>query len=470
MKKKSALVLGASSDKLFAVGTFIISLMQKNPSFTDDIIVFYYEITDEQRRRFSSIGSVILKKYDCPFANAAELSYFTKELFTLMVYTKYECIRLLSEYHTVIWMDYDMFVLDELSEPLIPVKEGVRAIVTERVEDSLIEGATLPSKKRINGIHSSVFALYDTLRDYEKIYDFCIEKTVELTDLLKCPEQAVLMQTIITNLNSIKSVSTVVKKMEELALAADEEPEGLKVCREGGVTVEYKNLSVKYEGHAVVNDLSFRFEAGKKYLIVGKNGCGKSTMFKTLKKRIPEYSGDITVNGVSFNDISGAELCRCVSYLNERVSLFSGKGSENITLFRETDAESFKNAVTQAQVNIDLSRTINDGGVNISSGEQRRIEIARSLIESVDFIVFDEVISTLDIETAYEIEKMILGYKDKTIVFISHNFSGLLMKEYDEIIYMDDGRIIAHGPFNEITKNEQFKHILKIKFGDLISV
>ena len=281
---------------------------------------------------------------------------------------------------------------------------------------------------------------------------------------------ALPMQTIITNLNSIKSVKSVVKQMEELATSADEQRETKSVDHSDGVTLEYKNLSVEYDGRAVVDNLSFTFEKNKKYLIVGKNGCGKSTMFKTLKKRISAYSGDILINGVSFEDISNEELSRSVSYLNENVSLFSGKVSDNITLYRNPAPEKIANSVKLAQMNLDADRIILDGGVNISSGEQRRIEIARSLIESVDCIVFDEVISTLDIETAYEIEKMILGYDDKTIVFISHNFSGLLMKEYDEIIYMDSGKIVAHGPFDEIVKNEEFKKIVKIKFGDLISV
>ncbi len=276
------------------------------------------------------------------------------------------------------------------------------------------------------------------------------------------------MQTIIMNLNSIKSVKSVVNKMEELASASDDAPATEAVDREGGVCVEFRSLNVEYDGNAVVKDLSFTFERGKKYLIVGKNGCGKSTMFKTLKKRIPDYTGDILINGTSFSELDNAELSRCVSYLNENVSILSGKVVDNITLYRDVTRERFDEATKRAQINIDLDRTVLDGGVNISSGEQRRIEVARSLIDEVDFIVFDEVISTLDIETAYEIEKMILGYRDKTIVFISHNFSGMLMREYDEILYMDAGEIIAHGSYDQMVANPRFKALLRIKFGDLI--
>ncbi len=190
MKKKSVLVFGASSDKLFAVGTFLISLRKKMPDFTDDIIVFYDEISEEDRRKLLSFKNLQLRRYECPFSNVDGLTYYVRELYTLMVYSKYECFRLLSEYECVIWMDYDMFVLDELYELLTPVREGVRAIVTERITDSLAE-EFMPDG-RINGIHSSVFALYDTLKCPEEIYDYCIRRTVELNQVLRCPEQAVM--------------------------------------------------------------------------------------------------------------------------------------------------------------------------------------------------------------------------------------------------------------------------------------
>ena len=115
-----------------------------------------------------------------------------------------------------------------------------------------------------------------------------------------------------------------------------------------------------------------------------------------------------------------------------------------------------------------MNRVISDEGRNISSGEQRRIEIARSLIESVKFLVFDEVVSTLDIETAYEIEKLALSFKDKTVVFISHNFSGKLIREYDEILVMKKGKLISHGKYDDlIEKCSYFKKICNIKFGDI---
>ena len=199
---------------------------------------------------------------------------------------------------------------------------------------------------------------------------------------------------------------------------------------------------------------------------VGLNGSGKSTLFKALKKWYGIQGERIKINEKPVSAISNTALSRSVSYLNENVSLFSGSVKDNITLFREYSPEIFGNAVESAQVRLDLGRMINDEGKNISSGEQRRIEIARSLLSSVRMIVFDEVVSTLDIETAYEIEKMALDFADKTVVFISHNFSGKLIREYDDILVMQGGALLAHGTYDELIHEcDYFKRICEIKFG-----
>ena len=134
----------------------------------------------------------------------------------------------------------------------------------------------------------------------------------------------------------------------------------------------------------------------------------------------------------------------------------------------EYSEEELQKAVENAQMNLNIDREINDCGTNISSGEQRRIEIARSILRNVKVLIFDEVVSTLDVVTAYEIEKMILEYSDKTVIFISHNFSGKLIKNYDEILVVGDGKIVNHGTFEHLYNTcEYFKEICDIKIGNL---
>ena len=282
-------------------------------------------------------------------------------------------------------------------------------------------------------------------------------------------ELAAPLQGIIENVNSIKSVKSITEKIK--ALTSDDVQEGNSVASihtavGHEINIEFRNLTVSFDNRNIIDNFSFNFQQGGKYLIIGKNGSGKSSIFKALKKRFRSYKGQIFVNGVELSSFTNEELSDLVSYLNENVSIFSGSIEENVMFGRRVSKEQYNNAIRDAHVELNAKRYVGEDGFNISSGEQRKIEIARTLISPAKFIIFDEVISTLDIETAYDIEKMALNYDDKTVVFISHNFSGKLIREYDEILVMVDGSLVAHGTYDDlIMSNEYFRTICEIKFG-----
>lgn len=286
---------------------------------------------------------------------------------------------------------------------------------------------------------------------------------------------ALPLQNIIMNVNSIHSVKALVRKfndyssqMGEFEICAVDAPSNLRNVHSHGEgrEIEFNDVSLVIDGKAIIDHFSFRFEKSKKYLVVGLNGSGKSSLFRALKKWFPQCQGTITIDGIELSSLDNEQLSHTVSYMNENVSLFSGTVRDNVSLYRQYPAEAFDRAVRDAQVRLNLNREIGDEGRNISSGEQRRIEIARSLLDSVGVLVFDEVISTLDIETAYEIEKLALGFEEKTVIFISHNFSGKLICEYDEILVMSKGKLISHGSYDTLLNEcDYFRKICKIKFG-----
>lgn len=285
---------------------------------------------------------------------------------------------------------------------------------------------------------------------------------------------ALPIQNILINVNSIRSVKNVVKKVQTVSnrFSCMEDAVDPIECDDAPTCdrcqVQFKNLSLKLGDKKVIDDFSFTFEAGKKYLMVGVNGSGKSSVFKVLKKWYRSSAGEINLNGRPLKELSGKKLSDLVSYLNESVSMFSGTVKENITLFRNYSDSDLHHAITEAHLQLDPDHKIDDEGRNISSGEQRRIEIARALLRNTPVLIFDEVISTLDVETAYEIERHALELKNKTVIFISHNFSGALIDQYDEILVMDKGRLIASGKYGELLEIcPYFKRICKIKVGTL---
>lgn len=276
------------------------------------------------------------------------------------------------------------------------------------------------------------------------------------------------LQNCLHKVNEIRSVKTIVDKIDlfnkkaEISQSIIENPSSLL---DDVNVLSYRNVSFSIGDKSVIKNFSFDFEKGKKYLIIGKNGAGKSTLFKLLKRIYGTYSGDICFNDTNINQLSYVELSDCSSYLNEEVNVYSATVRENIKLFRNVDDAVLDAAITKAKVKVDLDRKLRDNGSNISSGEKRRIEIARTLVKNTPVIVFDEVISTLDIETAYEIEKLALNL-EATVIFISHNFSGELVRDYDEILLLDNGSLIAHGAHDQLLQNSvDYRRIWNIKNG-----
>lgn len=275
-------------------------------------------------------------------------------------------------------------------------------------------------------------------------------------------------QNCLHKVNEIRSVRTIIEKIDAFNKKADNQHNQMsgesKIPQ--SCDLIYSNVSFSIGGNQVLSDFSFRFEQGKKYLIIGKNGAGKSTLFKLLKRMYEDYSGTIYIGDTDISRLSYDILSQYSSYLNEDVNVYSASVQDNITLFRNIDSDSLAYAIQTAQVKVDLGRAVRDNGSNISSGEKRRIEIARSLVQHTPIIVFDEVISTLDIETAYEIERLALSL-ESTVIFISHNFSGKLVREYDEILLLDSGKIIGNGTHDSLLdSNIYYKHIWGIKNGD----
>ena len=282
-------------------------------------------------------------------------------------------------------------------------------------------------------------------------------------------EIAAPLQGIVENANSIRSVKSIASKIESITRLpkTDSVEDKKQLILSPDISIQFKNLSIVVNDKKIVDEFSYEFLPGKKYLVIGKNGSGKSSLFKALKNRFQNYSGEILINDINIKQLDNQEISALVSYLNENVSIFSGSLKDNITFWNYFADEYLENAINKSHMEIDSNRFIGEDGYNISSGEQRRIEIARSMMSPTKVLIYDEVVSTLDIETAYEIEKEALEFEDKTVIFISHNFSGKLIKQYDGIIVMKDGKMIAHGTYDELLEScDYFKRICSIKFGE----
>jgi len=274
------------------------------------------------------------------------------------------------------------------------------------------------------------------------------------------------LNTTMDSLNSIEAVKSIVQRIKKLAKASDKEKSQKTITVDKPVTLSLENVGVHYGEKQVLSNITYTFEPGKKYLVIGRNGAGKSTLLKLLKRSTEEFGGKISINKYDVRDFSYASLSQVVSYINESVPLICDTVRQNILLYRDVPENQLNKAVETVGLKVNLDRVIRDGDRNLSSGETRRIEIARSLINQADIIIYDEAISTLDIPTAYEIEKTLLSLEDQTVIFVSHNFSAQLIRQYDQILLLDGGRLCGFGTHEELmASNAYYQHIMQIKNG-----
>lgn len=276
------------------------------------------------------------------------------------------------------------------------------------------------------------------------------------------------LQSFGNRISMMRSVKGIEKKFKALGrLDKKIKPDKQIALEANPFDIKLENVTLKLKDKVVLDNISLTFEYGKKYLIIGENGSGKSTIAKLLINNYRNYEGIVRLGDFDLQSSKGAGLSRCISYSNEKVSLISDSVRNNILLYRNVSEQRLEDAIKISELNVSLERMVGDSGRYLSSGERRKLEIARVLIEEPKIIIFDEVVSTLDIETAYEIEKLALALKNRTVIMISNAFSGQLLEQYDQIILLENGRVLASGTHSEMLEiSPEYCEVYRIRCTD----
>lgn len=225
-----------------------------------------------------------------------------------------------------------------------------------------------------------------------------------------------------------------------------------------------KNLEFHYNNDFQIKLVDFIFEKGKKYVILGKSGSGKTTFVNLLTGREKNYQGNIYVDDVSIRNISQYEINQLISYNQQDIFLFNASVKENISLFQEFPEKVFNDILVKAGVNkfLDqLSNGINtvvgEKGCKLSGGQKQCISLARALLQEKPILVVDEGMSALDMNTAFEIENKLLEDDQLTLITITHQISPKLLSKYDLIILMEDGSIKGTGNYKDMINKMELK-------------
>lgn len=278
-------------------------------------------------------------------------------------------------------------------------------------------------------------------------------------------------QNVITRINDINSATGLVAKFKKI-LFGENEPQTKTVSEQQSghedriQSVSFCDVSLQKGSKTILKHIDLTFEPKKKYLIIGRNGSGKSSMLRLLKGYDTQYTGKIMIDGAEMQTYDSESLSKKIVYINEQVSLFCDSVFNNITMYKDYSEQAVNDATQAAGLKVNLDRIISDGEINLSSGERRRIELARAYLSNAPVLVLDEAVSTLDIQTAYDIEKTMLDMEDRTVIFVSHNFSSSLIKKYDAIILLSDGQIVDVGTHEQLLcSSALYRNIIEIKSG-----
>ena len=282
--------------------------------------------------------------------------------------------------------------------------------------------------------------------------------------------------------NLIVSVSRAyacLKRAEGLAGVVSTSNNGTKELDSSkAVSVSLKNVSFTYQGNneESVKDFSIDIAPGETIGIIGSTGCGKSTAASLIAGIYDAQQGEVLLDGINIRDISNASLSDNVGISLQKTRLFKGTLKDNITLGRDSLSDEDINEACRLSCSDDvlaskkegLGFVISDGGAGLSGGQRQRIGIARALAAKPGLVILDDSTSALDWGTEKRLLNNIKSISEKpTVILISQKVRTCM--NCDRIVLMDDGKIEAIAPHDELLKiseNYRYMNSLQMKGGN----
>ncbi|MEK3724618.1 ABC transporter ATP-binding protein [Paenibacillus sp. FSL H8-0034] len=227
--------------------------------------------------------------------------------------------------------------------------------------------------------------------------------------------------------------------------------------------IQVRGLSFAYPGEEdeVLHNISFSLQAGKSLGIVGKTGSGKSTLVKLLLRIYDPPAGTVWIGGTDIRELTLESLRTQIAYVPQEGFLFSTTIRDNIAFFRRSSSlDLVEKAARQAQISSSIAlfpdkfeTKLGERGVTLSGGQRQRTSLARGLIKESPIMILDDSVSAVDSVTEKSIiDTMRRVRAQKTTIWIAHRISAI--KHVDEIIVLDQGRIVERGSHRELVQQK----------------
>lgn len=239
------------------------------------------------------------------------------------------------------------------------------------------------------------------------------------------------------------------------------------------ITLTHASISV--DNASILEDINISLPAGKRLGIMGRTGSGKTMLCNLIMRYYDPVHGNVTLNDTDMRLLDLAEVRKCFSPVMQDVFLFSETIARNIAFYKpDASMEEIMHAAEVAQA-YEFIKELPDGfetvigerGMGLSGGQKQRLSIARALLKDAPVLVLDDASSALDMETEQRlIAALNAEHKDKTVITVAHRIASV--KECDEIIYLENGRIVERGTHDELLAlGGRYYEVYKTQFGEI---
>jgi ATP-binding cassette subfamily B multidrug efflux pump len=229
--------------------------------------------------------------------------------------------------------------------------------------------------------------------------------------------------------------------------------------------IEFRNVSVSYEGRPALQDVSIKIPAGSTLAVVGRVGSGKTTLARLIPRLMPPDEGEILIEGTPISDLPLHELRQAVGYVPQDTFLFSTTIRENVAMGADaTLAGAFSTnggvekavAVSQLEPDLEtlpqgLETIVGERGVTLSGGQKQRTALSRAVIRHPRILILDDSLASVDTSTEDEILKRLRSFMAaRTTIIIAHRISTVMRA--DRIVVLDDGRVVEEGTHDDLVQ------------------
>lgn len=238
-------------------------------------------------------------------------------------------------------------------------------------------------------------------------------------------------------------------------------------------TIEMRDLTFRYPGadYDTLSHVSFTIQSGDNIGLVGKTGCGKTTLVDLILRTYNVPDGTLFIDGHDVNTMSITSVRQACAYVPQDNFLFSDTIQNNIAFGVSTaDREVVENAAKMADIHENITEftkgyetILGERGVTVSGGQKQRISIARALMMDAPILILDDSVSAVDTKTETAIlENLHKTRQGKTTILIAHRISTI--EKMDKVLFMDNGTIAAFGSHNDLYEsNEAYRKMVDLQ-------